>query len=107
MLDIARFAQDGVGVKTKQYELSIVSGSGTFEANGKIVFAVGTARGEGTQDNIFFGTVYLYPNTSTSSSALLYSPFSPRVFLTYVDEKTITYSTGSTSSAFAFISEKA
>ncbi len=110
MIDVGRFMQDNVGVKTRKYEQTTVSGSGTFVANGKIVFAVGTAyQSSGSNAGRFFGTLYLATDLSTETQALLNGPYGTLVSLVYEGDKTITYSTtgDNVASAYLIVSEKA
>ena len=109
MIDVGRFMQDNVGVKTRKYEQTIVSGNGTFVANGKIVFAVGTGyQMSGAVPGRFWGTTYLATDLSTEAQVLLSGPQGTSVGLVYDGDKTITYSSGSIDmTRFLIVSEKA
>ena len=110
MIDVGRFMQDNVGVKTRKYEQTIVSGNGTFVANGKIVFAVGTGyQVGGSFSGRFWGTIYLATDLGTDSSVLLGGPQGMGVGIVYDGNKTVTYSNveGINMTSFLIISEKA
>lgn len=106
MLDIGRFMQDGVGAKKTQYEQSILSGAGSFTANGKIVFVVGISRISSGNNAGNFESKYIFPSSSTSTINWMAYYFSGGVNITYVDALNITYSLTETNSLIV-ISEKA
>lgn len=105
MIDISRFMQDGVGKKNIGYEVSVVSGSGTFTANGRIVCAFAVAHGAATYSGRFWGAGYLAPPVSTTFvNALQYTTYYG-VSITYVSKKSVSYSCSYTSTVI-IVSEK-
>ena len=75
MIDIERFMQDGVGLKKRQYEISIVTVAGysnpqTFTANGDILVVFGGVK---SSDSVgyFQNLAYMFPPDSTVSSNLI------------------------------------
>ena len=91
MLDIARFMQDGVGIKTTEYEISLLAGSGSFKANGKIVLAFGYVAA--LPDNYKVGNIgYIFPPVASTQVDILSTDYGDRLTLTLTDSFTVTYS---------------
>ena len=109
MIDVGRFMQDGVGIKTQKYEVSVVQGyeiSGTFTANGNIVFiATGTHKNI-SGDEWFGSSNYISPEDSWSKVSFVTGGYGYDVSITYISDKSFSYVVPSlTTSGIVIVSE--
>ncbi len=98
MIDIARFMQDGVGLKKRQYEISIVTVTGyqnpqTFTANGDILVVFGGVK-DGKSVGYFQNLRYVFTPDSTVSSNLIVDRGST-LSITYNSARSITHTVSS------------